>query len=235
MRKFLSVIVIVLLSETLYAQGQMAALIHLNANVFECGSLQYKDGRVEEYKFVSIPRANMASIAVSNESKTKGIKEVDVNELVSVTIWHEKFPEKKTTLYHVEADKVLLLPTNVWGFPIASSEWGTLYQCYLTYTMYVDCGDLEGDLYIVDGVPDPIYCYLQCRDFEKAQIISYIQYKVYGFVNGHNKIKEGKKAWVRVPKKVAEVFASHPNVAERIKNKELQALDMQLILDEMAQ
>ena len=51
MRKFLSVIVIVLLSETLYAQGQMAALIHLNANVFECGSLQYKDGRVEEYKF----------------------------------------------------------------------------------------------------------------------------------------------------------------------------------------
>lgn len=165
MRKFLSVIVIVLLTETLYAQGQMAALIHLNANVFECGSLQYKDGRVEEYKFVSIPRANMASIAVSNESKTKGIKEVDVNELVSVTIWHEKFPEKKTTLYHVEADKVLLLPTNVWGFPIASSEWGTLYQCYLTYTMYVDCGNLEGDLYIVDGVPDPIYCYLQCRDF----------------------------------------------------------------------
>ena len=80
MRKFLSVIVIVLLSETLYAQGQMAALIHLNANVFECGSLRYKDGRVEEYKFVSIPRANMASIAVSNESKTKGIKEVDVNE-----------------------------------------------------------------------------------------------------------------------------------------------------------
>lgn len=234
MKKILSTIVIVFLSVSLYAQGQMAALIHQNVNVFECGSLHYKDGRVEEYKYVSIPRANMTSIAVSNESKTKGIKEIDVDELVSVTIWHENFPENKTTLYHVVADKYALIPTNVWGIPIASSKWGTLYQCYVTYTMYVDCGDLEGDLYIVDGAPNPVHCYLQCRDCEKAQVISYIQYQVYGFANGHHKTKEGKKGWTRAAKKVAEIFASHPDVAEKIKKKELQAADIQQILDEMA-
>lgn len=233
MKKILPILAILLCMAATPVQAQLGALIHQTVNVFYCGSLLYKDGHTEEYRFVAVPKSNQASIDVSNEGKNKGIIHVDVNELIAVTIWHEDFPEKKTTLYHLDADSYAMLPGNVWGKPIASSAWGTLYKCHTTYTMDTKTGELEGDIYIVDNAPNPTYCYLQCKDFEKAQILCAIFYQLRGF--GGQRIEEKKITWARYDKKkIAKIFASNPEIVAQIQTKKLLASDIQFILDEMA-
>lgn len=199
------------------------------------GIVVFKDGHEQAYRWVQIPRQDMKGFKVAEDEKHK--KPIDLNpaDIAAVVIWSEALPEKKVTLIHIEAEKSDLpfyktYPTEAWGYPIASSAWGTVFKCNYGFYINKKTGELEaeyakrtssmGNTMYVEEVAAG--CYLWCADFEKPQLIG-------GSHSGTTRMQ-----WAGVPKRMGQFFASNPQLAQRIVDCKITGEDIQYILDEMA-
>ena len=206
---------------------------------FTPGKITFKDGTETAYRWIVIPGDGDDKVKVSNDPKHQKKEEIDASDIVSVTLWSVDFPDTMSTLYYIHADKsphVSLMfpaPVHAWGYPSASSAWGTIYRCCPIYSIDKKTGELMeehyqhsvnmGNMRTVEDVP--AFCYLVCDNFENAQHIgaSPIGTHIMHFANIWN------------PKKyTSPLFEENPAIAEAIGKKELTGLDIQFILNEMA-
>lgn len=235
------ILFITLLSMAMPMRAQLTALmlaakaIKDNVPVYTPGEILYRDGHRETYAFVQLPRQGLSKLKVSNEAKHAHPVEIEAIDIESVTYWHADFPEKQTTIYylHVERDdknKRLGRITDAWGYPLLSSPWGTVYKCHTAFTMNKKTGDMEkhyairtvhmGNMVTTEEVPAA--CLLVCPDYPYAQPIG----SSYSYQD-HSMI-------LSLPKRVAPIFASCPDIEQRILDREISGEDMQYILDYMA-
>lgn len=218
------------------AQAQIVNAIRKAIVHYTPGVVNFKDGHHEEYAFVEIPKQGLTKLKVTNDPKHKNPEELNAADIASVTLWTEDDPATTYTLYYVHADKSKLpflktYPVDAWGYPIASSPWGTVYKCNSFYEVDKKSGKLEaryntrttqmGYSYVVEEVAAG--CYMVCRDYENAQII------------GGSKSAWGKgMTFIGVPKRIGPIFKSNPSIEKRIKEQKLRGDDIQYILDQMA-
>lgn len=231
---------ILLLALTVGVNAQVVSMI-ANAikkavPIYTPGVITYKDGHEVEYMWVELPNSGDVSIKVSNDAKHKKAEEIDATDIYYITYWTEQFPEQKLRLYRLHADKSKIpfagtLPQDVWGYPIAASEWGVVFKCNPRYEISKKLGEIMlcydvravqmGNTVTYEQVP--AHCYLLCKDFENAQLIG--------------GSREGKTTmiWAAIKMKhIAPIFASNPSIEQRINDKKLRGEDIQYILDEMA-
>lgn len=214
----------------------VAEMIKNSTPQYTPGIITFKDGREVEYNWVELPKSGCISLKVSNEEKHKNPEEIAASGILCVTYWTSEFPEKKLTLYKLHADKSSIpfagaLPQEVWGYPIASSEWGTVYKCNYRYELsrkkdeilfaYRVTTQRMGNTVTTREVAAS--CYLVCRDFENAQLI------------GGSSSAGTSMEWAAIKMKhITPFFASNPAIAQRIDDGKLFGRDIQYILDEMA-
>lgn len=238
MKKFFSLLLL-LTTLTVGANAQLVSLIagaiKKAVPIYTPGVITYKDGHKVEYMWVELPKSGDVSIKVSNDPKHKNADEVDASEIKYITYWSQQFPEKKLTLYKLHADKsnipfTATMQVEVWGYPIAASEWGIVYKCHPRYELNKKTGEIElcydvrsvqmGNTVHYETVAAS--CFLQCKDFENAQLIG-------------GSLYEESMHWVTIKMKhVAPFFASNPTMQKSIEEKKLTGADIQYILDEMA-
>lgn len=203
------------------------------------GKVTFKDGTETTYRWIAIPGDGDDKVKVSNDPKHQKTEKVDASEIVSVTLWSTNFPDSMSTLYYIHADKsphvslMFPVPTHAWGYPIASSSWGTVYRCCPIYSIDKKTGELMeehyqkssnmGGMRTVENVP--AWCYLVCDNFEKAQHIgsSPMGMPIMYFADVWNPKKHS-----------APIFAENPAISNAIAKKELTGFDIQFILNEMA-
>lgn len=221
-------------------QGQyLSNAIRNSVEKFTPGKVTFKDGHETAYMWIVIPGDGDSKVKVSNDPKHQKKEEIDADEVVSVTLWSENFPDKMSTLYYVHADKsphfamMFPAPTHAWGYPIASSSWGTIYRCCPIYSIDKKTGEMMeehyqssstmGNMRTVQNVP--AFCYLVCENFEHAQHIGSSPAGSHSMVFAN--------MWN--PKKLTSpLFAENPAIANAIGEKVLTGRDIQFILDEMA-
>lgn len=213
----------------------IAGAIKKAVPIYTPGTITYKDGHEVEYMWVELPKSGDVSIKVSNDPKHKKADEIDAAEIYSITYWTEQLPEKKLTLYKLHADKSKIpfastLPVDVWGYPIAASEWGVVFKCNPRYELDKKTGEIQlcydtravqmGNTIHYETVS--ACCFLLCKDFENAQLIG-------------GSLYSDAMNWAALKMKhIAPFFASNPDIEKRIEEKQLSGGDIQYILDEMA-
>lgn len=209
-------------------------MIKKNVPHYTPGLVHYQDGREVEYMWVELPKSGDAYIRVTNDPKHKKAEKVAASEIKCITYWSQLLPEKKLTLYYLHADKSSIpltgtMPVDVWGYPIASSEWGTVYMCNPSYELNKKTGEIVRQFNVravqmgnvVHYETVPAACYLVCRDFDNAQLI------------GSSLGEEMFWAALKM-KHITPFFESNTELARRIEEKKLVGKDIQYILDEMA-
>ena len=129
-RLFTSMLCCSLLLLAVPAQAQFLGLIKKAVEKYTPGKITFKDGHEETYRWVQIPADGVKAIKVSNDAKKKEKTTIPAEEILSVTLWNEKTPDKQGVLFHVHTDKSQWgKPQDAWGYPIASSAWGPVYRC----------------------------------------------------------------------------------------------------------
>lgn len=232
-RLFISMLCCSLLLLAVPAQAQFLGLIKKAVEKYTPGKITFKDGHEETYRWVQIPADGVKAIKVSNDAKKKEKTTIPAEEILSVTLWNEKTPDKQGVLFHVHTDKSQWgKPQDAWGSPIASSAWGTVYRCCPIYSIDKKTGELMEEhlmrrtnmgngAYMME--PIPANCYLVCVKYENAQWIGTSPRGMNTlFFNG----------WK--PKETAAFFAENETVSEAIAKRSLTGADIQFILDEMA-
>lgn len=241
MKKKLLLLALIVLP--MLAEAQIAAMVHRYADVFYPGIVTMKSGRSTEYAQVELPKYDQAEITVSKDPKRKQTSVLKSEDIAYVTIWSKDFPEIKNTLYHISADRDCKGKKfqDYWGYPIAGSSWGMVFQCHLTYTMDKETGHLQGDYYGTynNGIyqENPVACVLIRPGQKHGHMVILAQ-------------SSGLKMWnVLHQKDIAELFAANPEIKEGVLQKKggskmekgvvikaggLRGDDIQYVLDEMA-
>lgn len=222
----------VLMGLPMFVQAQfIATMVHRYADKFYPGEVKLTNGRTTKYALIELPKAEQDEITVATDKKREKTKDIKSEDIESVTIWSDEFPEVKTTLYRVTTDRDLKKKKyyTYWGYPIAHSAWGTVYKCHLTYTMDKQTGELWGDYYSssMQGMTseNPVACVLVKTGESKGAMV--------GVANSFGAIMYWN---IMHKKEIAEIFVSNPTIKDRIlqKKDELGGYDIQFILDEMA-
>ena len=180
------------------------------------GEVYFKDGHVEEFAELELPRVGKHKLGVKKNSDDKGHTDIDAADIIGIKIWHKNFPDKQHVLYYIHARKSMLQSDHQWGNPIMGSAWGVVFQCEQNYQMNKKTGDLDFVKFVGGNAPDtPTLFYLVRPEWEQAELVLF---------NGGFPQK----------KKSAELFAENAEIAAAVKNGKLKGSDMQYILDEMA-
>lgn len=196
------------------------------------GTIHFLDGHDETYRYVQLPTRIGESLIVSN-TDVKQTQSIPAEDIVSLTVWHTDFPEKKATIYHV-AFKSIHEPkskvSHCWGIPIMGSEWGVIFRLSSRYEIDAKTGDFYTVTVKQNGFGDDAMV-IQCRDFEYAQWGG-IVWESYDRKKGEETLA---MVWQSKPEKMAKIFASNPKISQMVAQKKLLAQDLQYILDEMAE
>ena len=213
-KRFLLVLAAVFASVALHAQfiTQMSLL----TPHYYPGEVYFKDGHVEEFAELELPRVGKHKLGVKKNSDDKGHTDIDAADIIGIKIWHKNFPDKQHVLYYIHARKSYMQSDHQWGNPIMGSAWGVVFQCEQNYQMNKKTGDLDFVKFVGGNAPDtPTLFYLVRPEWKQAELVLF---------NGGFPQK----------KKSAELFAENAEIAAAVKNGKLKGSDMQYILDEMA-
>ena len=213
-KRFLLVLAAFFASVALHAQ--FIAQMSLLTPHYYPGEVYFKDGHVEEFAELELPRVGKHKLGVKKNSDDKGHTDIDAADIIGIKIWHKNFPDKKHVLYYVHARKSYMQNDHQWGNPVMGSAWGVVFQCEQNYQMDKKTGDLNFVKFVGGNAPDtPTLYYLVRPGWEQAELVLF---------NGGFPQK----------KKSAELFAENEEIATAIKKGKLKGSDMQYILDEMA-
>lgn len=180
------------------------------------GEVYFKDGHVEEFAELELPRVGKSKLGVKKNAADKGHVDVEAADIIGIKIWHKNFPDKVHVLYYVHARKSYMQNEHQWGNPVMGSAWGVVFQCEQNYQMDKKTGDLTFVKFVGGNAPDtPTLYYLVRPGWEQAELVLFNG----GFLQ---------------KKKSAELFAENEEIATAIKKGKLGGSDMQYILDEMA-
>ena len=213
-KRFLLVLAAFFASVALHAQ--FIAQMNLLTPHYYPGEVYFKDGHVEEFAELELPRVGKSKLGVKKNAEDKGHVEINAADIIGIKIWHKDFPDKKHVLYYVHARKSYMQNDHQWGNPVMGSAWGVVFQCEQNYQMDKKTGDLNFVKFVGGNAPDtPTLYYLVRLGWEQAELVLF---------NGGFPQK----------KKSAELFAENEEIAAAIKKGKLKGSDMQYILDEMA-
>ena len=213
-KRFLLVLAAVFASVAL--QAQFITQMSLLTPHYYPGEVYFKDGHVEEYAELELPRVGKHKLGVKKNADDKGHTDINAADIIGIKIWHKNFPDKKHVLYYVHARKSYMQNDHQWGNPVMGSAWGVVFQCEQNYQMDKKTGDLNFVKFVGGNAPDtPTLYYLVRPGWEQAELLLF---------NGGFPQK----------KKSAELFAENEEIATAIKKGKLTGSDMQYILDEMA-
>lgn len=212
-KRFLLVLAAFFASVALHAQFAQLSLLTPH---YYPGEVYFKDGHVEEFAELELPRVGKHKLGVKKNSDDKGHTDIDAADIIGIKIWHKNFPDKQHVLYYIHARKSYMQSDHQWGNPIMGSAWGVVFQCEQNYQMNKKTGDLDFVKFVGGNAPDtPTLFYLVRPEWEQAELVLF---------NGGFPQK----------KKSAELFAENAEIAAAVKNGKLKGSDMQYILDEMA-
>ncbi len=202
-KRFLLVLATLFASVVLHAQFAQMSLLTPH---YYPGEVYFKDGHVEEFAELELPRVGKNKLGVKKNAEDKGHVEINAADIIGIKIWHKDFPDKKHVLYYIHARKSFMM----------GSAWGVVFQCEMNYQMDKKTGDLNFIKFVGGNGPDtPTLYYLVRPGWEQAELLLF---------NGGFPQK----------KKSAELFAENEEIATAIKKGKLKGSDMQYILDEMA-
>ena len=197
------------------ANAQFAAQVSLLTPHYYPGEVYFTDGHHEAFEEIELPRVGKHKLGVRKNIEDKERTQINASDIFCIKIWHWNFPDKVHTLYYVHAKKALMQHEHQWGYPIAGSDWGILFQCEQNYEIRGD-GDLNFVKFVGGSYPDtPTLFYLKRPDWKEAQLV----------------IFDNQFA---VKNKVAKLFKENDQIAKGIKSGKLKPSDIQYILDEMA-
>ena len=212
-KRFLLVLATLFASVVLHAQFAQMSLLTPH---YYPGEVYFKDGHVEEFAELELPRVGKNKLGVKKNAEDKGHVEINAADIIGIKIWHKNFPDKKHVLYYVRARKSYMQNDHQWGNLVMGSAWGVVFQCEQNYQMDKKTGDLNFVKFVGGNAPDtPTLYYLVRPGWEQAELLLF---------NGGFPQK----------KKSVELFAENEEIATAIKKGKLKGSDMQYILDEMA-
>ena len=198
------------------AHAQFFAKMELMTPHYYPGEVYFVDGHHESYAEVELPRVGKDKLSVRKNADDEKRTSIEAIDIIGIKIWHKDFPDKTHVLHYVFAKKTMLQDDNQWGYPVAGSTWGVVYQCEQNYLMNKETGEIE----IVkfrggDGPDTPTLFYLKRAGQETADLLAF-----------DNKFPNKKK--------IAALFQENQSVYEGVKSGKLKMVDIQYILDEMA-
>lgn len=198
--------------------AQFIAQVSLMAPHYYPGEVIFKDGHSEEFAELELPCSGKHSLGVKKNSGDKKHTQIHAEDIIGIKIWHKNFPDQVHVLYYLHANKSMMMNEHQWGVPVMGSAWGVVYQCEIYYKMNKQTGGLDFVKFVGGNNPDtPTLYYLVRDEWEKAELV----------------LVDGVIA-LTMRKKVSQLFAEKPDIAEGIRKGTLKGSDMQYILDEMA-
>ena len=214
-KRFLLVLAAVFASVAL--QAQFITQMSLLTPHYYPGEVYFKDGHVEEFAELELPRVGKSKLGVKKDAGEKGHTYIQAEDIIGIKIWHKDFPDKKHVLYYIHARKSFMQSEHQWGNPVMGSAWGVVFECEQNYQMDKKTGDLNFIKFVGGNGPDtPTLYYLVRPELELAEL---------AMVNG---------SFMAMKKAAAKLFAEKEEIATAIKKGKLKGSDMQYILDEMA-
>lgn len=198
------------------ANAQFFTQMSLMTPHYYPGEVYFTDGHHETFEEVELPRVSKSRLGVKVHADDKRTY-IDAIDIVAIKIWHKNFPDKVHTIYYVQAKKAMMQDDNMWGTPIAGSDWGVLYKCEMNYEIDKKTGELNIVKFVGGNGPDtPTLYYLKRPEWTEAQLLLW---------NG---------GFCPNKKKAAEFFKDNKTIYDGVKSGKLGPSDMQYILDEMA-
>lgn len=191
------------------------------AQKFYPGIITYTSGRSEQLEAIEMPVSGMSAVHVSKTEKCKPADrlEIQLTALFSIELWSKAFPSQHTIFYSVswhQGKKIL----HAWAFPLATNPYGTLYACYPSYVYNKKSGIFDPELSYTDGQPDPVPCVLvRTGEAYGTPVVNYVGEQL---------------RWAMPVKKLAELFADRPAIAEALLNKGYKPEDIQRLLNDLA-
>lgn len=198
------------------ARAQFFTQMSLMTPHYYPGEVYFTDGHHEAYEELELPRVGKSRLGVKVHEDDKRTY-IDAIDIEAIKIWHKNFPDQQHTIYYVQAKKVMMQDDNMWGTPIAGSDWGVLFQCEMNYEIDKKTGELHVVKFVGGNGPDtPTLYYLKRPKWTEAQLLLW---------NG---------GFFPNKKKAAAVFKDNKTIYDGIKSGKLRPSDIQYILDEMA-
>ena len=138
-------------------QAQFFTQMSLLTPHYYPGEVYFKDGHVEEFAELELPRVGT---------------DIDAADIIGIKIWHKNFPDKQHVLYYIHARKSMLQSDHQWGNPVMGSAWGVVFQCEMNYQMDKKTGDLNFIKFVGGNGPDtPTLYYLVRPEWEQAELV----------------------------------------------------------------
>ena len=216
MKKWFFLLLLAGLVMSVPANAQFFTQMSLMTPHYYPGEVYFTDGHHEAFEEVELPRVSKSRLGVKVHADDKRTY-IDAIDIVAIKIWHKNFPDKVHTIYYVQAKKAMMQDDNMWGTPIAGSDWGVLYKCEMNYEIDKKTGELNIVKFVGGNGPDtPTLYYLKRPEWTEAQLLLW---------NG---------GFCPSKKKAAVVFKENLTIYDAIKSGKLGPSDMQYILDEMA-
>ena len=210
MKKVLLAVLISAFCTSLHAQ-LFSTLNYLTPHYYP-GEVYFNDGHVESYEEIELPKAGEKYISVKKVKSEKNRTKINAEDINWVKVWSKDFPDKVYSLRYIHANKALTCSVHQWGYPIAGSKWGVVYQCEQVYAMDKKTGELHAVIFRSTTNPDtPTLFYLMKPGSTVGELI-----------------------FPALKQKMAEPFKENPRIYNDIKKGKLRIFDIQYILDEMA-
>lgn len=211
------------------ANAQFVKQMQLMTPHYYPGIVYFHDGHSEEFFELELPRVGKGKLAVKKSADEKTHTDIDAADIVGIKIWHRNFPDKAAVLYYVHSKKELLQDEHQWGRPVAGSNWGMLFLCDKNY----EINKKTGDFYAMKQV-DEYNCtnslyFLKAESWDVARVL--IVDNISAFNTKHER---HRMQFALGKKKAAELFKENAKIYEGIKSGDINADDMQYVLDEMA-
>lgn len=215
-KKSLFIALIAVFCLVLPAQAQLIQKVKLMTPHYYPGVVYFTDGHSEAFDEVELPQVTRRNLDVKKSLSDKKRTTIDAKKIAFIQFWHKDFPEKVHTLYYVYAKSEMMQSPDQWGFPIAESSWGVLYQCEANYEMNKKTGDLNIIKFVGGSSPDtPTLFYVKRNGDEKARLLVFDEFRFAS------------------KKKTAELFKENPAIYNGIKSGELRPADLPYIIEAM--
>lgn len=177
------------------------------------GTIHFKNGESVDYPAIAIPAPTAETITVATDAKHKNKEKLATEEIFSIALWDEKYPEKVGYLYPLVLPKGKGTVVRICLLEYANG-WGAVLQAADSYFI-----DKEGKLYglviSTNNAPPVIRHYLLRPDAEQAVLL---------FTN---------HTWNPRKAAAAQNFAENPAVVDGIMSGKLKTTDIKYILDAM--
>ena len=105
-KRFLLVLTTLFACATIHAQFAQMSLLTPH---YYPGEVYFKDGHVEEFAELELPRVGKSKLGAKKNAEDKGHIDIEAADIIGIKIWHKNFPDKKHVLYYVHINGAIPL------------------------------------------------------------------------------------------------------------------------------